>query len=189
VTSQPPNKMTLRRTFLKQRLLIKSEAAQKAAEAVLEAFFREVSAGAGSIIAGYWPIRGELSDLPLLKEIQRRGHPCALPVVTGEGLALSFRAWTDGAPVTAGRYDIAEPVAGEDLMPDILLVPMAAFDTQCHRLGYGGGFYDRTIARLRSLKPVLAVGLAFEEQRCETLPTEENDVRMDMIITERNIYR
>ncbi len=189
MTDQRPSKSALRLTFLERRLQIPPEARQRAARAVFEAFFSHVQVPAGVVVSGYAPMRGELDDLPVLRELLQRGHTCALPHVAGKGLPLEFRAWTELTPMTTSPFNIAEPAAGEGLEPDILLVPLAAFDTKCHRLGYGAGFYDRTIARLRGMKPVLAIGLAYEEQGYDALPVEEYDAKLDMVITDRNIYK
>ena len=143
----------------------------------------------GAVVAGYWPVRAELDDLPILRELLDRKHLCALPHVTAAGMPLIFRAWNLSVPLLAGKYDIMEPAVDKILVPDIILVPLAAFDANGRRLGYGAGFYDLTLARLKAARTVLAVGLGFEAQRCDALPEEEGDVGMDMIVTERNIYK
>ena len=160
-----------------------------AAQQVFEAFFRHIPIPAGAVIAGYWPIRGEIDDMPILRELAQKGYACTLPYVVGEGMPLVFRAWDETTQMIPGRYGIPEPATDKALLPDIILVPMAAFDTKKHRLGYGAGFYDRTISYLNGIKPVLAVGLAFEEQKYDTLPAGDRDVKMDIIMTDRNIYQ
>jgi len=188
VTGQPPPKSVLRQMFLEQRMQISPGVRKNSADQACDLFFRHVPAPDGAIVAGYWPIRAELDDLPILKELLRRHHLCALPHVAGGGMPLAFRAWTETTPMSAGKYSIMEPAVDRVLVPDIILVPMAAFDKTGHRLGYGAGFYDRTIARLRASRRVLAVGLAYEAQACAGFPVEEGDVRMDMIVTDRNVY-
>jgi 5-formyltetrahydrofolate cyclo-ligase len=174
--------------FLGQRMQLSPGLRKSAADQVYELFFKHVPLKVGAIIAGYWPIRAELDDLPILKELLRRHHLCALPhVADGEG-PLTFRAWTETTPVSAGKYNIMEPTADRVLVPDVLLVPMAAFDRTGHRLGYGAGFYDRTIAHLKATRQVFTVGLAYEAQACAGLPAGDSDARMDMIVTDKNVY-
>src|SRR4051812_22222774 len=102
--------------------MLPNERAQ-AAEAVRESFFKNVTLLPGQIVAGYWPIRGELDVLPILRELLARGHACALPKVTGEGSPLLFRQWNEAAPMAVGKYGITEPAAGEAVIPDIILLP------------------------------------------------------------------
>jgi 5-formyltetrahydrofolate cyclo-ligase len=175
--------------FLDQRMQLSPGIRKTAADLAYENFFKNVPLRAGAIVAGYWPIRGELDDLPILKELLRRHHLCALPHVGEGGAPLTFRAWAETTPMTSGKYNIMEPAADRVLVPDVILVPMAAFDRTGHRLGYGAGFYDRTLARLRAGKQVMAVGLAYEAQACGGFPAEEGDARMDMIVTDKNFYK
>jgi 5-formyltetrahydrofolate cyclo-ligase len=174
--------------FLDQRMQLSPSICKNAADQAYEIFFKNVPLKDGAIVAGYWPIRGELDDLPILKELLRRHHLCALPHVADGSQPLTFRAWSETTPMTPGKYSIMEPAGDRTLVPDIILVPMAAFDKTGHRLGYGAGFYDLTIARLKASKPVLVVGLAYEAQACAGLPAEDRDVRMDMIVTDKNFY-
>lgn len=160
-----------------------------AALAVSDLFFKHVPLKPGAIVAGYWPVKAELDVLVILRALLGKGHACALPHVTGEGSPLLFRQWDEKAQMVTGKFGITEPAGTATLMPDIILVPLLAFDAKGHRLGYGAGFYDRTIARLKKQKSVQAIGLAYEMQLYKTLPAEDNDVKMDMIITDRNIYK
>jgi 5-formyltetrahydrofolate cyclo-ligase len=190
LTLHQPTKSALRQSFLERRLQMLPNDRALASQAVLEAFFGHVQAAEGAVVAGYWPVKGEVDCLPILHALLRKGHPCALPHVTGEGAPLIFRRWDEKSRMVAGKYEITEPAEGEVLAPDIVLVPLLAFDAECHRLGYGAGFYDRTIARLRKQKPVKAVGLAYEMQFYGGgLPANGHDVRMDMIVTDRNVYQ
>ncbi|MCE9507819.1 MAG: 5-formyltetrahydrofolate cyclo-ligase [Alphaproteobacteria bacterium] len=189
MTGQPPSKSVLRQMFLERRALIPPAARKESAAKVCELFFKNVPVPAGAVVAGYWPIRNELDDMPILRELLRRGCSCALPHVAGATLPLEFHLWDEATPMTAGKYSIMEPAAAPAVVPDIVLVPLAAFDANCHRLGYGGGFYDATIARLKENRPLLAIGLGYEMQLCAGLPVEEGDIRMDMIVTDGNIYK
>lgn len=165
------------------------DAQKEASRKVCDHFLASMNVPVGAVVAGYWSVRGELDVLPLLRALQRRGHACALPHVAGEGKPLVFRPWDDNAMMRVGKYDIPEPVAGQALKPDIILVPMAVFDKTGHRIGYGAGFYDRTIAALREVKPVIAVGIAYDIQRCDVIPAEKTDIRMDMIVTDKDVYK
>jgi 5-formyltetrahydrofolate cyclo-ligase len=189
VTLHPPSKSALRQSFLERRLQMLPNDRAGAAQAVFDTFFKQVPLAANSVVAGYWPVKAELDALLILRELLRKGHACALPHVTGEGAPLLFRQWDETMPMTTGKYGITEPASKESVVPDIILVPLLAFDAKGHRLGYGAGFYDRTIARLKKQKSVRTIGLAYEMQLYGTLPAEENDVKMDMIITDRNIYK
>lgn len=186
---RPSSKAALRQGLLQQRLQLSPAAQKTAAEKICQLFFQQVKVPAGAVVAGYWPVRGEVDGLPILRELLRRKHLCALPHVAGEGRPLEFRSWNDSTQMVMGKYDIPEPAAGEVIVPDIILVPLAAFDKTGHRLGYGGGFYDRTLAALKKEKHVLAIGFGYEMQGCDTLPVDENDVRLDMVITDKNVYR
>jgi 5-formyltetrahydrofolate cyclo-ligase len=116
--------------------------------------------------------------------------PLALPVVAGKGKPLLFRAWTPGDAMDKGVWDIPQPKPDRSAVePDILLVPLMAFDVHGRRLGYGGGFYDRTLARLRALKPVIAVGLAYDEQRIDAVPHLDYDQKLDWVLTPSGALR
>lgn len=139
----------------------------------------------GAALAGYWPIRGEADPLPVLREWS---GPVALPVVVARAVPLIFRRWS-GEPLVAGAFGTSEPAAeAPELIPHVLIVPLVGFDTRLSRLGYGGGFYDRTLARLRAAGPVTAIGFAFEGQRLEVIPQEPTDEPLDLIVTESSIY-
>jgi 5-formyltetrahydrofolate cyclo-ligase len=143
----------------------------------------------GAVVSGYWPLPGELDLRPLLHRIHDAGHPVALPVVKGKGQPLLFRRWIPGTVMIQGSFKVMTPPEGApELEPQVLLVPMLAFDRAGYRLGYGGGFYDRTLEMRRreahSGHPVLAVGAAFSAQETESLPRGPFDQRLDWIVTE-----
>ena len=142
-----------------------------------------IEAHRGRPLAGYWPIRTEIDPRPAMEVMAAHG-PVALPVVEGPGRPLSFRRWTPGAPLVPGVFGAPVPEVGEAVSPEILVVPLLAFTDRCERLGYGGGFYDRTLAALRARGPVRAVGFAFAAQRVAALPTEPTDERVDLVVTE-----
>jgi 5-formyltetrahydrofolate cyclo-ligase len=144
---------------------------------------------AGAVVAGTWPVGSELDARPLLAALAARGWRCALPVVADEAGPLRFRAWLPGEPLRAGGYGILEPEpAAPAVVPDVVLVPLLAFDRAGRRLGQGGGWYDRTLAALRAERPVLAIGLAFAAQERAELPTGGHDQPLDWIVTEKAAY-
>jgi len=156
-----------------------------AAAAVAERFFAAVRVPPGAAVSGFWPMRSEIDPRPILTELGALGHPFCLPVVVGKGRPLVFRAWRPGDALVAGDFGTQVPDAGQpDVVPRVLLVPLLAFDRNGYRLGYGGGFYDRTLAMLRAAGPALAVGLAVAAQEVESVPHDAMDARLDGIVTE-----
>lgn len=142
--------------------------------------------GEGTIVAGYSPIRSECDPVPLMRSLAAKGAQLALPVIHAKDKALSFAEWRQGEQLIAGPFGILQPRLGAmELEPDIVLVPLAAFDRRCHRIGYGAGYYDRTLADLRKRKVVIAVGIAFAVQEVEAVPSGEHDERLDLVLTER----
>jgi 5-formyltetrahydrofolate cyclo-ligase len=140
----------------------------------------------GTVVSGFSPLKSEISPLPLLRRLADAGAGLALPVVAGRGQALIMRAWSFGAPLVSGVWGIREPPAdAPELFPDILIVPLLAFDRRGHRIGYGAGYYDMTIARLRAMKPVTAIGIAFAAQEIAAVPATPRDARLDLVLTER----
>ena len=140
----------------------------------------------GTVVSGFSPLKSEISPLPLLRRLADAGVSLALPVVIGRGQPLVMRAWSFGAPLVSGVWGIREPTAdAPELNPDILIVPLLAFDRRGHRIGYGAGYYDMTIARLRAMKPVTAIGIAFGSQEIAAVPATPRDARLDLVLTER----
>jgi 5,10-methenyltetrahydrofolate synthetase len=139
------------------------------------------------IAAFCWPIRHEPDVRALLAAWTPAGVRCTLPVVTGENQPLVFRTWTPETPLQPDRYGIPTPTAGDWLTPDLLLLPLNAFDAAGFRLGYGGGYFDRTLAALEP--PPLAVGVGFEINRVATIHPQPHDRRLDWIVTEAGAFR
>jgi len=131
----------------------------------------------------YWPIGSELDTAPLLAVLSERGHVLSLPVTPEQRGPLSFRLWTPDTEMTAGPMNIPVPKDSPTVSPDILLVPLLAFDKRGYRLGYGGGYYDRTLTQARARRKVMAIGLAYDEQEVETVPTDATDQPLDMVVT------
>jgi 5-formyltetrahydrofolate cyclo-ligase len=135
----------------------------------------------GRALAGYMPMRTEIDPLPAMAA---HDGPVGVPVIAGKGLPLRFREWTPGCAMVAGEFGALIPAEGAWIDPDVLIVPLLAFDRRGFRLGYGGGFYDRTLELLRARRPRLAVGYAFAAQEVALVPTEPTDQRLDAILTE-----
>jgi 5-formyltetrahydrofolate cyclo-ligase len=162
-------------------------AAERAAAAsALAARGLPLALSPGMVVSGFSPMRSEINPVPLMRRLADGGATLALPVVQGRGSALAFRAWSFGDPLVPGVWGIREPAAqAPTVAPDLLLVPLAAFDRRGYRLGYGGGYYDRTITALRGCKAILAAGLAFAAQEIVRVPDMPYDARLDFVLTER----
>ncbi len=134
------------------------------------------------------PIKSEINPLPLMQKLAGAGARLALPRIVGRGHPLSMRAWEFGAPLTRGQWGIREPAAdAPEVDPDILLVPLLAFDRAGCRLGFGAGYYDMTITPLRGRKTAIAVGIAFAAQEVPAVPRTERDARLDLVLTEGEV--
>lgn len=181
-------KAAARRDARAARAAIDPAGAADALIARFDAAFPELAAG--TVVSAYWPRGDELDVRPLLRHLAVRGCRTCLPVMAGRGWPLLFRLWRDGHPLVPAAFGVMEPMQEAPLVrPDIVLVPLLAWDGRGMRLGYGAGFYDRTLAALRAEGPVLAVGLAYEGQRMETVPVDGFDAPLDMLLTERRVLR
>ena len=162
----------------------------RAAMALCALFLESGAATGDSIVSGYWPMGDEVDSRPLLEALAALGCRLVLPAMRGPDQPLDFRCWSPGDPLVAAGFGTREPAADRPVFdPQILLVPLLAFDAEGYRLGYGGGFYDRSLARLRSAGDVLAVGLAYADQQVESLPRDANDQKLDWLVTERALIR
>ena len=187
VESVSQTKSDLRREMIARRDAFPPDARSAAAEAIAARPF-PLSIVAGTIVSGFMPMKSEISPLPLLRALVGAGARLALPVVAGQGKPLVMRAWAFGAPLIAGVWGIREPEpAAPAVAPDILIVPLLAFDRAGQRVGYGAGYYDRTIAALRAEQPVLAIGLAFAAQEIAVVPATPHDAPLDLVLTEREV--
>ena len=142
----------------------------------------------GAIIAGYAAIQGEADPFPLMAALANNGHALSLP--RAHDGVLSFHAWKPGDPLVVGRMSIPEPDAkAKERRPDLILVPLLAFDSRGYRLGYGGGYYDRYLAEHRAKRSVRAIGIAFAGQQVDAIPEEDFDQRLDAVVTETQVIR
>jgi len=180
-------KATLRREAVARRDALPPDARQAAAEAITARKF-PLAIATGIIVSGFMPLKSEINPLPLMRKLAGQGARLALPVVAGRGKPLVMREWVFGEPLIAGVWGIREPKPeAAELDPDILLVPLLAFDRAGHRIGYGAGYYDLTLAQLRARKPVIAVGLAFAAQEVPAVPATLRDARLDLVLTESEV--
>jgi 5-formyltetrahydrofolate cyclo-ligase len=179
------DKDKLRQDAVARRDAIPADVRRAAAEAIAARQF-PLAIGPGTIVSGFMPLKSEINPLPLLQKLGEDGVTLALPAIAGRGKPLIMRAWQFGAPLDRGQWGIREPKPeAPEVDPDILLVPLLAFDRAGHRIGYGAGYYDMTIARLRAIKPVTAIGIAFAAQEIAAVPATPRDARLDLVLTER----
>lgn len=145
---------------------------------------------AGASVSGFWPMGDEIDVKPLLAQLHAAGHPIGLPVMLGKAQPLLFRAWHPGLALVDGGFKTeVPPPSAPEVVPQVLIVPLLAFDAEGYRLGYGGGFYDRTLEKLRKagLRPV-AVGVAYSAQHVARVPRDQYDQPLDWIITEKGAH-
>jgi len=149
-------------------------------EAVVRELDRLLPVDPGTVVSVYWPIRGEPDLRAWMAAAHARGLRVALPVAVALGQALSFREWRPGAPMARGLWNIPFPAEGAEVVPTAVIAPLVGFDAACYRLGYGGGFFDRTLHGLAS-KP-LVIGVGYPQQRLATIFPQDHDVPMDCIV-------
>jgi 5-formyltetrahydrofolate cyclo-ligase len=183
-----PSKADLRATALARRDAL-SGAYRAAAAQTIALRGLPIEAAPGMVVAGYSPIRSEIDPAPLMRSLALKGAQLALPVITARGKSLAFRIWSPDDRLVLGPLGILEPSpAAAEVVPEIMLVPLAAFDQLGHRIGYGAGHYDHTLAHLRKVKPITAIGVAFAAQEIEAVPALAHDVALDFVLTETKVF-
>ena len=183
-------KRKLREQAAERRSAITADIRKSGALAVASTGSALSDLASGGIVAGYFPVRHEFNDLPLIEVLAGNGIPCCLPLVENVAGPLTFKRWQPGDPMQSGRFNIDIPLDRAPIVtPATLLVPMLAFDRHGTRLGYGGGHYDRTLMKLRVAGNVTAIGLAFDEQEFTELPVEPHDQPLDYILTPAGLRR
>jgi 5-formyltetrahydrofolate cyclo-ligase len=188
MSDQTRSKADLRAAALAARDALSAEQRAAAAEMVA-ARGLPFEIAPGAVVSGYAPIRSEIDPTPLMQKIVASGARLALPTVTARGQALTFRAWSPNDKMVLGPLGILEPSpAAPEVVPDVMLVPLAAFDNLGHRIGYGAGHYDYTFAHLRKMKAVKGVGLAFAVQKIKAVPALAHDVALDYVLTETRMF-
>jgi 5-formyltetrahydrofolate cyclo-ligase len=188
VSPTGPSKSDLRAAALAMRDALDDEQRTSAARKIA-ARGLPIRVARGTIVSGYMPIKSEVDPTFLLRKLAAKGARLALPAVMARGKSLAFRAWSPDDRLLMGPLGILEPSpAATEIVPDIMLVPLAAFDCQGHRIGYGAGHYDFTLAHLRKVKAVTSIGLAFAAQEIEAVPALSHDERLDYVLTETKVF-
>ena len=139
----------------------------------------------GQIIGGYYPYNYEMNVIPVLEKFEKSNYLISLPKI-GKNSEMNFFQWSFKEPLNINKYGIPEPISNNIKYPDILLVPLVAYDKNFNRIGYGGGFYDRYINRIKKIKKIITIGLAYSFQRVKKIPFDKYDIKLDFIITEKN---
>jgi 5-formyltetrahydrofolate cyclo-ligase len=180
-------KAELRRTALQRRDELDPEMRAAAAQA-LAARSLPLDLPPGVVVSGFSPIRSEINPMPLMRRLADAGAQLALPAIVARGKPLSFRGWTFGQELQRGQWGIREPKSeAPELHPDLVIAPLAAFDRHGNRLGYGAGYYDLTIAALRAMKRIVAVGIGYAMQEVDAVPALPHDAPLDLVLTEREV--
>jgi 5-formyltetrahydrofolate cyclo-ligase len=180
----PSLKAELRTQALAKRDALPADMRAAAAEQIAARAFPVVVKGL--IVSGFMPMKSEINPLPLMRKLAAAGARLALPAIAGRDKPLIMRAYKFGDELARGQWDIREPTPqAAEVAPDILLVPLACFDRAGHRIGFGAGYYDLTIAALRAKKKITTVGIAFAAQEIREVPATPRDERLDFVLTER----
>jgi 5-formyltetrahydrofolate cyclo-ligase len=174
----------LRPELIARRLALPAADRAVASERITARLRTLLADAPGRLIGFYWPFKGEYDPRPLVRDLDAAGVALGLPVVVARGRPLVFRPWRPGVPMARGVWDIPVPAGGDPVEPDTLLVPLLGFDAEGYRLGYGGGFYDRTIAAMPN-RP-RCIGIGFGCGRLSTIHPQPYDIRMDRIVTEES---
>ncbi|EYD71210.1 5-formyltetrahydrofolate cyclo-ligase [Limimaricola hongkongensis] len=178
--------LAARKKAAREAAFLRRELAHRSAGAQAAHLTRWIAEHPGRAVAGYMPMRSEIDPLPAMTAAAATAR-VGVPVIEAAGQPLRFREWRPGCALKRGHFGADIPVSGDWITPGIVIVPLVAFDRHGHRLGYGGGFYDRTLERLRAAGPVTAVGFAFAAQEAEEIPIEPTDQPLDLVITESGI--
>jgi 5-formyltetrahydrofolate cyclo-ligase len=174
----------------KKILLIKKKRFNKNLKINLDTFvsFLKINKFNNKNVGGYYPSNYEIDDLNILDFLEKKNFKVSLPVIKKEN-QMNFHKWSKRDPLKINKFGIPEPVSTKIVYPDILLVPLVAYDNNLNRLGYGGGFYDRYIEKIEKIKKVIKIGLAFSFQKISSIPINQYDKRLDFIVTEKEILR
>ncbi len=175
-----------RAELLRARGALSHEQHERNSRAVMDRLLSEFAGFAAGVVGAYSPFRGEIDPGPFLQRVFARGGAAALPVVVSRDLPLVFRLWEPGDAMELGAMGIPHPARDRRVGPDVLLVPLVGFDERGYRLGYGGGYYDRTLAAAHK-KPV-TIGIGFELARLGTIHPQQYDVPLDFIVTEDRVF-
>jgi 5-formyltetrahydrofolate cyclo-ligase len=193
MAAQPPDldvtlwRKARRPELIARRLALSAAERVAASERITAQLEAALAEAPGRLVGFYWPFKGEYDPRPLVRSLHQAGVALAQPVVVAKAQPLIFRPWWPGVAMTHGVWSIPIPAGGEPVQPDTLLVPLVGFDSENFRLGYGGGFYDRTLAKLRALGRVHAIGYAYAGQEVDAVPRESYDQPLDWLATEESL--
>ena len=168
--------------LIAERLAIPGDIRTRHADKIAASLDEVIGEVHGRIISAYWPFRGEPDLRGFMGQVSNSGGRCALPVVIGPGKPLVFRPWSPGDPLAKGVWNIPVPATTEEVVPNVVIAPVVGFDRACYRLGYGGGFFDLTLAAMKNSP--LKVGVGYRQQALLTIYPQPSDIPMDMVITE-----
>ena len=174
-----------RARLIKERLEISASTRRQKSDCIAGLLDLAIGDVSERVVSGYWPFRGEPDLRDWLEHLETRGSRCALPVVVNARAPLVFRIWRRGDKLERGVLDIPVPVAGEEVCPDVVIAPLVGYDRDAYRLGYGGGFFDRTLAAME--KRPLIIGVGYSQAEIQTIYPELHDIPMDKIVTEDKI--
>lgn len=180
-------RQTTRQQLITKRQSVTGNNRRLAEQAIHDQLLSILAPLPAGIISFYMPIRGEVDCQPLIEQLLASGWLAALPKIIAKDAALQFRQWTPQSPMQAEIWQIPVPQNTPELIPEVLLIPLVGFDQQLHRLGNGGGFYDRSLAGIAP-KP-LAIGVGFEATKLENIHPQQHDIAMDYVVTEQTIYQ
>ncbi len=177
------------RSEAKARRKVAKAAHPDAADSAMRHFLENVEITPGAVVSAYRPIFSELDVSPLMLALHERGVKLCVPVIDGADMPLSFRVWTPESTMIVGAFGAEIPEEAAETVPNLLIAPMLSFDRRIYRLGYGGGFYDRTLEKLRAAGGATAIGYAYAAQEVAEVPIEPTDQRLDGVVTEAGIIR
>jgi 5-formyltetrahydrofolate cyclo-ligase len=181
------SKAEMRARALAGRDALPADARAAAADAVAAHAF-PVGVTPGTIVSGFMPLKSEINPVPLMRRLAEAGAQLALPAIAGRGRPLTMRAYSFGDELVRGQWGIREPKPdAPEFAPDIVIVPLAAFDRAGHRIGYGAGYYDMTLRALRAKKSITAIGIAFAAQEIARVPATPRDEPLDFVLTEHEV--
>ncbi|WP_075996943.1 5-formyltetrahydrofolate cyclo-ligase [Salaquimonas pukyongi] len=176
-----------RQRLIEARRALSATLRQQMSDAISQSLMTALGEIGAQVISFYWPFRGEPDLRPLMEQLSAKGAVCSLPIVVEKGKPLSFKSWRQGEKLDRGVWNIPVPAGGETVTPDIVVAPVVGFDPSCFRLGYGGGFFDRTLASMGK-KPRL-FGVGYASQNLATIYPQPHDIPMDCIITEAGVVQ
>ena len=176
------NKSEIRKKILKIREQKSSKSLNINFEYLLKILKKNINIG--KVIGGYYPYNYEIDAIEILKNLEKKNYKISLPKIKKKS-QMDFFCWSSQEPLQINKYGIPEPTSDKMIVPNFLLVPLVAFDKNCNRVGYGGGFYDRYIKKIKKIKKIITIGLAYSFQRINQIPADKYDVKLDFIVTNK----